>query len=727
MAYERADIMPSNLIQNIITTYPNFSDPTAVSKLSQFIDLCVERIRSCKEMSENEMDALCYVFCSISNYEAFDNLVQALLENWANIGMTSDVYGLFVESNKNLITSEGNRRMYLYGLHPNTPNLVNLVMRLSRSGLDLPVDAEFAPDVAAEMAPGPEITEEEKQIFNFLDKQLWNSPVTSPHNLLFLGDNPSFLKTFLDNKRHVGNQKTDYICRIFNNLLEGEQNFSFENLEEYTKCLVTFMEILVKAIDPQSFQSQETVLVEQFISYRPLTLLEWLEKVVTSQELKQQLQKTICEIYKELELEAPDFSGEAFVLGVDSVMTEAGLPLGNFELPGLVEFFGKFGYSQEDVMAMEPDVMGAILLSLSANFAEQSKDYVEEPKPTFGLPFITRQWHDARFIDEYLLNFRDALANKECGLMPSITDRETLDSDYISQVVRGETGILRAKNINEDAEENEDCFSEDPPRKFQQLLWPTCTGQSHFGLLMLNFDEQGRLEGGFYFEPKKDFGRQDLSTVLKTMGDKHIIQLNMGQMDDDFCGDYVIAVIVWFTQCLNPRIVEWSKVEEINQVVLDKISNDPYYAKLISGVIPMDGVERLRCDMALKLGKKFIDYLNSSIEISAVQWETEVLPAITERHVELSALEHVKNTFEQSKQGSSATIEEHLKLHEEQGAIPFEKSVSFPTVANSSDSFFQKVPAAWVAAPELVSQSVAQQFLELSEGADEDIGKSNRI
>jgi hypothetical protein len=727
MANDRAGIMPHTLIQNIITKYPNFSDPTASAALSAVTDRCVERICSCKEpMSQDEMDALCYVLCSVSNYEEFDKLAKIIVKR-AEIGITPEVYTLFVDRNQGLIAPETNRRMYLYGLHPNTPNLVNLVMGLSR--LDVPVNEQIAHDVATAMVPGLEITEEEEAIFDFLDEQLWNKPVESIDELVVICEQSGLLEQFLDKKRNYGNQKTDYILHIFNNLLEGEKNFPFEKHKEYTKHLVTFMGILVKAIDPLSFQSQETILTEGFIASKALSPLVWLETVVTSPKLKQTLQENISKICKDMGMEASDFSGEVSASNLDSAVTLAGLFLDYSKLPQRVEILQKLGFPLEDVMAMEPDVMDAILLSLSANVEEQPNEYVEKPKPEFGLPFITRQWHDARFIDEYLLNFRDALADKECGLMPSITDLETLDYEYISKVVRGETGILRVKNINEEAEENQEFFSEDPKRKFQQLLWPTCTGQSHFGLLMLNFNEEGRLEGGFYFEPKKDFGRQNLSTILKTMENKYIIQLNMGQMDDDFCGDYVITVISWFTQFLNPRIVEWSTFEEISQAVLDKVSNDRYYAQLISGEIHIDGVERLRCDMALHLGQKFIDYLNPSIEISLAQWENEVLPAITKRHAELSVLDHVKNTFKQSEKGSSATIKKQPTMHEDQAASPFTKSVPSPCAVNSSDSFFKTVPDAFLRFnPESDSQGGPQQSAEPTEAEDdEDIGKLNRI
>lgn len=708
MANDRADIMPHTLIQNIITRYPNFSDPTASLELLKFTDLCVERIRSCNEpMSQDEMDALCYVLCSVSNYGEFNKLAEIVFKNLAKIGMTPEVYRDFVESNKKLITSKANRRMYLYGLLPNTPNLVNLVMGLSR--LALPINEEIDPEVAAEMVPGPEITEEENKIFDFLDEQLWKNPVNSIDELVVLCENPRLLEKFLDKKRNYGNQKTDYILHIFNKLLEGEQDFPFEKHQDYTKDLVTFMGILVKAIDPQSFQSQETILTERFIASEALSLLEWLQTVVTSQDLKQKLQENSSKIYKDLGMEAPDFSGEVSASNLDSAVTLAGLFLENSKLPTRVELLQKLGFSPEDVMAMEPDVMDAILLSLSANVEEQPKEYVEEPKPKFGLPFITRQWHDARFIDEYLLSFRDALAKKECGLMPSITDLETLDYRYIRKVVRGEIGISRAKNINEEAEVNGDVFSEDLPRKFQQLLWPTCTSNTHFGLLMLNFNEEGQLEGGFYFEPKKDFGKNDLETILKEMERKHIIQLKMGQTDDDFCGDYVITAVAWIAQFLNPRIVEWSTVEVKGRAVLDEIYNDFYYKKLVNGVISMDGIECLRCNMAIELGQKFIDYLNPRINISPVQWETEVLPAIIKRHAELSALDHVKKTFEQSEKGSSATIKKQPTMHEEQGVSPFAKSVPFPRAVYSSDSFFKTVLDF---NPESASESFLQQFLE---------------
>lgn len=349
--------MPSNTIQDIITGYPHFKDAT---ESQAFITLCSQRIRGCEQkMSQDEIDALCYVLCSVSDYYFFRELADAVYAKVQTIGMTEKAYTLFVEENSKLITEDANRSMYMYGLNPDTPDLVNQVMRLRQ--LNVPVNQQIVLDLSADPVAGPEIAEEIKAIFDFLDEQLWKNPVNSIHELVVFCEDPWLLERFLEIKRNCGEQKTNYIVRIFDNLLEGEQNFPLEKHEEYTADLVKFMGILVKAIGPQRFQSQETKLTERFIASEALSLLKWLQTVFASQ--------------------APYCSGEASVVDVDVVMAGAGLPLNNYTLPQLVKLFGKFDYSPEDVKVMKPDVKEAILLSLPDNFEEQPKEYFREPKP----------------------------------------------------------------------------------------------------------------------------------------------------------------------------------------------------------------------------------------------------------------------------------------------------------------------------------------------------------
>lgn len=644
--------MPGTSFQDIITTHPNFMDPAPSEELTRFTELCEARVRSCEgEMSQEEIDALCYIFCSVSNFAAFDKLVKVVMGRWAKIGITTEVYNFIIKSNIELVSSDTNRIMHPYGLVPTTPNLVNKVIMLGREGYSS--NQVTDPDIVGEIfsALRHKDTEAEKKVLETLERQLWDGPITSIklNELLAICTEPKLLWRFLDNKRNEGNQQTSYISRIFQRLLLAEEYFPMtrQGVTE-TANLLNLMDILFNAIDQLSFQSQEIALTDLFIEYNALLLLQWLEQVVSDKQQKQKLQEKIAEIHQDLDEEA-DFS-EVQGSGLDSAMDSAEFSSSDPKLDQLFEILGRNGYSREQVLMMDEDLLSSILFSLGVASGVKPP----EQQRNFGLKWITRKWHDAEFIDRYLLNSRDALAAKGFGLMPSITELETLDPEYLRAVVQGEKGILRSTNISHGD------FSSDAPREFRQLLWPTCTGQSHFGLLVLHFDEAGTVEGGFYFEPKEDFGLQNLNEILKNLGNPNTIQISMGQSEDDFCGDYVITVALWFAHILNPRIISWSEYKKTPDTENAKIQADPNYSQLLGGRIPMDQVECLRCDMAIKLGREFVNYLNldHASEISESDWQTTVLPAIEKRHAELSALEQAEEMSKQSETASQSILEQ---------------------------------------------------------------------
>ena len=293
-------------------------------------------------------------------------------------------------------------------------------------------------------------------------------------------------------------------------------------------------------------------------------------------------------------------------------------------------FLKQQGITQADILAMDADMLQGTLLSFGVTFNELTNP--------FKVKWITPQWQDAEFIDQYLLQFQTDLAKKNCGLMPSITDLETLDPAYIQAVVQGATGILRSTHISDGY------FSTDAPRSFRHLLFPTCIDQVHFGLLVLHFDDKAESEGIFYFEPKKKRNFLNLATIFKDMKDVAKIQIPMDQIDDDFCGDYVISVIQGYANNLNPKIISWSEYKMNADSQLSKILADQHYSQFVGRALPIESIEYLRCDMAIQLGRTFVNYLNQRSLISEADFQEKVLPDIQKRHAELRNLKHIWQT-----------------------------------------------------------------------------------
>ena len=127
----------------------------------------------------------------------------------------------------------------------------------------------------------------------------------------------------------------------------------------------------------------------------------------------------------------------------------------------------------------------------------------------------------------------------------------------------------------------------------------------------------------------------------------------------------------------------------------------------------MDAIECLRCDMAIRLGPDFINYLNPRAKISMAEWETKVLPAITARRRELSAQEQAENTFETNSSDQGAAEASH--------AVPKVATEPFPSpaLASNSNRFFYGASAH----PAGSLPSAADQFLDgIPEPAVDDFG-----
>jgi hypothetical protein len=185
-------------------------------------------------------------------------------------------------------------------------------------------------------------------------------------------------------------------------------------------------------------------------------------------------------------------------------------------------------------------------------------------------------WPYQHEVDVWLFkSFFPQLQRNEIIILPATIPSE-LNATWLKNIAKGEEKVIFHKEYSKDASVLEE---EQLDRPYQHILAPLVVNRNHYTLLVLKYSQGDRLQFVYYIDPKpatplvlQNYQVNILPTLQEKFSGIEICPVNLCQVDDVFCSEYIFSIIKRILQqpesLDNPKLLDSLFLSDVARLTL---------------------------------------------------------------------------------------------------------------------------------------------------------------